>query len=204
MDKIPYAHLSTDVLDKLPFLASGSNAVVFMAIGILLPMRPNGPKVQDLINATALSARTIQAALTLLINNGMVIETSGGEFTPAKHIDYRGTSFVRTAIDQSINRQSNQNQSSSVKLSTEKEFGQAYSAVAAMLQAGGGVSPATLELFGELWDAYPDLELHRRAVAITLKRAARPNYKYYAAVVQSGAVDSDAKENGKDAAEVRL
>lgn len=196
MEKIPYVHLYTDALEAMPVLARGSNAVVFMTTGLLLPKHPEGPKLQDIVNATALSVRTIQAALTLLIGSGLVIETSDGKFTPVKHIDYRRyTHCTRTPIDQSIS-QSNQSSSSDQELSTEKEFTVAFERLTSMLLLSGGIRSDEVEAFQTLWDECPDQDIHSRAIGITMERAERPNYKYYEAVVRSGAVVYKPK-NGK-------
>lgn len=200
----PYVHLYNDALEDLPLLAKGSNAVTLLTIGKLLPQNPEGVNALQIINATALSARTIQAALTLLISNGLVLETSDGKFTPVKHIEYRKyTNNVRTPIESSIN-QSNQSVKSNQSLvrNTEKEFASAYSAFAAM--CGGVVSPSVAEQFGELWDEFPDVELHQRAVRITLANAERPNLKYYEAVIRTGAVERAPKKDEPKSVEVRL
>jgi hypothetical protein len=208
MDKIPYVHLYTDALEAMPVLARGSNAVVFMTIGLLLPKHAEGPKIKDLMKATALSERTIQAALTLLISSGLVIETTGGEFTPNLYIDYRrNTQCVRSPIDQSIDFQSKtKNHPNQSALIPEKnEFGLAYNALETLLiLGGGGLSPMERESFKELWKEYPDAALHKRARDITKKRAARPNYKYYERVVQTGALDYTAKEKELEVLEVLL
>lgn len=197
MEKTPYVHLYTDALEALPLLARGSNAAVFMAIGILLPKHQNGPKLQDLVTATGLSVRTIQAALSHLIHSGLVTETTDGEFTPNRHIEYRrNTHIVRTApIDQSFNQSSKiQNQSNPSAL-TEKDFGLAYSGISDLLLLyQGGIKADEIELFKELFAEFPDPALHARAVKITKERAERPNYKYYARVVRSGAIETLPKQ----------
>jgi hypothetical protein len=205
MDKTPYVHLYTDALEAMPVLARGSNAVVFITIGLLLPKHAEGPKLKDLMRATALSERTIQAALTLLISSGLVTETTGGEFTPNLYIDYRrNTQCVRSPIDQSISFQSNQSNPSAL-IPEKNDFGIAYNALETLLiLGGGGLSPMERETFKELWNEYPDPALHKRARDITQKKATRPNYKYYERVVQTGAIEYDAKENKAELIEVLL
>jgi hypothetical protein len=209
MEKSPYVHLYTDVLEAMPLLARGSNAAVFVTIGILLPKHPNGPQLEDLVRATGLSVRTVQAALTHLIGSGLVAETTGGDFTPNLYIDYRRNTHnvCNDPIDRSINLQSKtKNHSNQSALIPEKnDFGLAYNALETLLiLGGGGLSPVDREAFKELWTEYPDPELHRRARDITKKRATRPNYKYYERVVQTGAIEYDAKENKAELIEVLL
>jgi hypothetical protein len=206
MDKTPYVHNYTDELEALPFLARGSNAVVFHTIGLLLPTYPDGTDAETISKFTAVTERTVRATLVLLKHSGLIAETSDGKYIPVKYIEYRkpGAYNAHPGMNQSIDFQSNKSIQSS-KLFTENDFGIAYNALETLLiLGGGGLSPIDREAFKELWTEYPDPALHQRARDITKKRAARPNYKYYERVVQTGAIEYDAKENKAELIEVLL
>lgn len=198
MDKIPYVQNSIDELDVMPILARGSNAAVFHTIGLLLPSHPFGASVRDITKYTGLSEKTISTTVANLQHFGLIEETSGGNYTTAKYIRFpKERNFL--SLDDSINLQSKSNQSiqsQSGSTLTEKNFGSTYRALDdALILAGRGMSPLDAEKFRELWDEYPDAELHARALDIMRRKAQRPNFRYYDAVVRTGAVDYDAAKN---------
>ena len=192
MNKRPYVHLYADVQDKLGILARGSNAVVFLAIGILTPAKAEGVDWQDIAGVTGLSDRAIKPALEILLTSGLIEKTAfRGKYNAANYMDYKKpTHTVCDGNDNlSINRQSSVNQSKSKAVSTEdkESFGTCLRALAAVLMSYGGMNAVEMQDFSELWTDYPDTELHERALQIMIERADRPNYRYYAAVVRSGA-----------------
>lgn len=204
MEKTPYVHAYTDGLEAMQLLARGSNAVVFLTIGLAMP--EGGADEDEIARYTGLSIQTVRKTLTNLRSAGL-IETSGGDYVTAKYIEYRKPvkNYFSPGIDQSINLQSNQSSSSIKKLSTEKEFGLALRGLAdaITLSGGGSMNASEYEKFKELWDDVPDAATHTRALAITVKKATRPNFRYYDAVVRTGAVDYDAAKN-PDVVEVTL
>jgi hypothetical protein len=198
MEKIPYVHLYTDALEALPFLARGSNAVVFAAVGLLLPTYPDGADAETVANFCALTKRTVDATLGLLLHSGLIAETSDGNFIPVKYIEYRkpDARVARTGIDSSIFQSSKSNQS--VNQSSGEEFSKSYTALCNWLLLRGGIRSDESEAFKMLYAENPDPELHKRALEISQRKAETPNYKYYARVVESGAVDYDAKSKTKE------
>lgn len=202
MDKTPYVHVYVDLLEAMGMLAHGSNSVVFHTIGLLMPTKgEDGVKVKDVAKYTGLSSKTILAALEPLMTSGLIQEQYPGTYIAVKYIEYRKErKFLVTHPDDVhlIKKNQSSNQSNPSKLITGEEFKVAYNAFVTLV--GGMVNPTDAELFGELWDETPDAELHKRAVVITKKRADRPNFKYYASVVRSGAVDYETKEEKAKAA----
>lgn len=202
--KRPYRHLYCDIASELPFLAKRSCAVVFLTIGIM-----DGVTVNDIMAVTRLDERTVESALSLLKQNGF-IQTIGGKYISAEYIqDKRPTSFAETnnvcakSDDHSINRQSNQNQSSSLESNSAKEFAKSFEALAGALLLAGGIRHDEAAQFRLLWEEYPDAELHERALRIMRERAERPNYKYYDKVVRSGAYEKP-KSQASDVVAVTL
>lgn len=87
-DKTPYVHNSTAELLAMPFLAHGSNAVVFHTIGLLMT-NPLGATETDLANFTCLSLKTIHVTLATLLSNGFIEQTPLGGYRCSKYIAYK-------------------------------------------------------------------------------------------------------------------
>ena len=185
MPKTPYVHNFTAELEVMPILARGSNAAIFHTIGLLLPTSENGATENEIAKYTGLSLKTVQSTLANLLQAGLIAK-QGDNYTVTKYIEYRKVErkFPQQGDSLSISNQSqNLNQA----------FAKALQELSGMLLLSGGISAADIQDFNELWTDYPDAETHARAIAITLEKAGRPNYKYYRAVVQSGAHKVEAK-----------
>lgn len=197
MEKIPYAHLYTDVLGVMQMLARGSNAAVYLAIGAAMPIRPAGLNEIEIVTYTGLSAQTVKAALSNLQTLG-IIECQDGAYKTVRYIEYRkatlprdesnvGKNFFPDNKNHSINRQSNLSVNPKSKMSTDEEFSLALQALARVLFSYGGLNALEMQDFAELWTDYPSPERHAAALEVMLERAAKPNYRYYAACVRNGA-----------------
>lgn len=198
MEKIPYAHLYTDVLGVMQMLARGSNAAVFLTIGSALPIRPAGITESEIVTFTGLSAATVKAALSNL-QTLRLIECLDGTYKPVRHIEYRKPILSRGEStdnknnfvgnpNHSVNRFSNQNQSVGHSVvGTDVQFSKAIQALAGVLLSYGGMNALEMQDFAELWADYPSPERHAAALEVMLERATRPNYRYYASCVRNGA-----------------
>lgn len=199
MNKIPYVHLYTDGLTVMQLLARGSNAAVFLTVGLMIPTHPNGASEQEIISWTGLTGQTVRTTLANLQHSGLIEKTSGGNYTTTTYIEYHKPGKNNfTDSDDDFNQSSKiKNQSNQSALVPEKnDFGLAYNALETLLILGGsGLSPMDREAFKDLWAEFPDPELHRRARDIMQKKADRPNYRYYEKVVRTGAIETLPKQS---------
>lgn len=135
------------------------------------------------------------ALLEALIEYAPAEETEGGRnslFQNGTATCQNGTTLPETSTQSSP----------SEREETPKEpeldplFANALQTLSGALLPYGGIQGTQVQKFNGLWGDFPDAELHKRALSLMLKKADRPNYNYYEALVRTGAQEYVPKARG--------